>query len=58
MIDLNKYRGLEVIVITKSNDKYVGVITKDSDGYFILNLGDDEIRYISPEVIKSIELSK
>lgn len=58
MIDLNNYIGLEVIVVTKYNDINVGKITKDKDGFFILNLDDDEIRYISSEVIKSIELSK
>lgn len=58
MIDLNNYIGLEVIVVTKYNDINVGKITKDKDGFFILNLDDDEIRYVSSEVIKSIELSK
>ena len=58
MIDLNKYRGLEVIVITKSNDKYVGIITKDKDGYFKIDVDENNSYYISEEVIKSIMLSK
>lgn len=56
--DLNKYQGLEVIVITKLNDKYVGIITKDSDGFFKLWVDENTEYYINKEIIKSIELSK
>lgn len=58
MIDLNKYLGLEVILISKTNDKYVGIISKDNDGYFKLNVDDENSYYISQEVIKSITLTK
>ena len=56
--DLNNYCGLEVIIITKLNEKYVGIITKDSAGFFKLWVDENNEYYINKDIIKSIELSK